>query len=289
MKKQTFSIISAAIASFLLCAASDAFERRDSIPVEKVYTDEFLDTVNVGRKFLMNDYTSIGFHWGFSMSRAMFNPPKSGQSMLLSPRNFGVSFSKYCKMFGYMPYFGIQTGLFYGEDGFSMREYKKTENGVETTGRETVDGAYETTYEYLEVPLLALFHVDSGNFRVEANIGPYGGYRKSVTRKGDETMDAEYAGKFHDYDRRADYGIKGGLGFALIFDPVEFHIGGQVRYAFSSLYEPDYFSEDFYRYAYPFDIIISAGVQFQLTKRSGKTRAALRREAKELVTGGNRK
>lgn len=256
--------------------------------VERTYTKEFLDTVDLKRKVLINDYSTVGVQWGVSLSGAYFTPSKSGQEMVMSPKNIGLTYTRYGKMFGYMPYFGFQTGFFYGQNGFSFKEPKEpNEDGTPKT-RSNVDGAYETTYEYLEVPILAVFHVDTGAFRVEANVGPYGGYRKSVSRKGDETMDAEYAEKFHDYDRRADYGIRGGIGFGLIFDPMEFYLGAQIRYAFSSLYKPDYYSQYYYRYAYPYDIIISAGVRFQLSRRLGKTKAQLRNEAKELVIGGNK-
>lgn len=258
---------------------------RDTVVSERVYTREFLDTVNLKRRFIMNDYTSVGVQWGYSLSRMTFNPPRNGQTLLPSPKNFGITYTRYCKMFGYMPYFGFQAGLFYGQDGFRTKSAADEETG----SRYNIEGIYETVYDYVEVPMLALFHVDSGIFRIEANLGPYGAYRLSVSRSGDETLADEFKDSFRDYDRRIDYGIRGGLGVAFLFDPVEFHIGGQVRYGFSSTCKPDYYSEYYYRYAQPFDIIISAGVQFQLTKRSGKTRAFLRREAMEIVKGESEK
>ena len=45
----------------------------------------------------------------------------------------------------------------------------------------------------------------------------------------------------------------------------------------------NYNSEYYYRFAYPFDIIISGGIHIQLTRRTGKTRAQLKKEAKQLV------
>lgn len=249
---------------------------KDSLSVEGFYTKEYLDTVNVKQKLVVNDYTSIGFQYGVSLSRMSFTPAKT-QSLLMSPKNFGFTFSRYGKMFGYMPYFGIQLGLFYGQDGYKTKENK------ETGSRPTVDGAYQARYDYIELPVLALFHLDVLKFRLEANLGFYGGYRLGVERWGDESFNMEYSNKFYDYDIRFDYGIKGGGGFALLFDPVEFHVQAQVRYGFSSLYEPDYDSDIYYRYAYPFDVVISAGVQFQLTKRVGKTKSQLKKEAREIV------
>lgn len=57
------------------------------------------------------------------------------------------------------------------------------------------------------------------------------------------------------------------------------------KHSFSSLYQPDYYSEYYYRFAYPSNIIVSAGVHFQLTKRTGSTKSQLKKEAKKLVYG----
>ena len=72
-----------------------------------------------------------------------------------------------------------------------------------------------------------------------------------------------------------------------MFDPVEIHINALVRWSWSSLYDPDYASPYYYRYAYPMDGILTVGVHFQLTKRSGKTSQALRQEARAIVYGTN--
>ena len=70
-----------------------------------------------------------------------------------------------------------------------------------------------------------------------------------------------------------------------MFDPVEIHFNALFRWSWSSLNEPNYLSKYYYRYTYPMDIIATVGVHFQLTKRSGKTSAQLRREAREIVYG----
>ena len=43
------------------------------------------------------------------------------------------------------------------------------------------------------------------------------------------------------------------------------------------------FCEDYYRFAYPSNIIVSAGVHFQLTKRSGMTKKELKNKARSIV------
>ena len=70
-----------------------------------------------------------------------------------------------------------------------------------------------------------------------------------------------------------------------MFDPIEIHIQGMYKHSLASLYEPDYYSEYYYRYAYPSNIIITAGIHYQLTKRTGKTKAYLKKQAKEMVYG----
>ena len=67
--------------------------------------------------------------------------------------------------------------------------------------------------------------------------------------------------------------------------PIEIHLKATYKHSLSSLYEPDKDSKYYYKFAYPSNIVISAGVHFQLTKRTGKTKPQLRKEAKELVYG----
>lgn len=273
--KSLFQI--AVLAAVLLCQCFGSYgQRADTAAVSLLYDREYLDTVSIVRKTVVNDYTSVGIQYGLSLNRVSFNPVKY-QSLLIRPVNFGVTYSRYGKMFGYMPYFGFQIGVFYGQDGYTTRFNK------ESGSRPHVDGAYEAVYDYVELPCLALFHADILRLRLMGSLGLYGGYRLAVRRSGGPGFDTDYAERFYDHDIRWDYGIKGGAGFAILLDPVEFHVQAQLRYGYSSLYRPDYYSEYYYRYAYPFDIVISAGLQFQLTRRTGKTNAQLRREARNIV------
>ena len=79
----------------LLCTDSSARDRKrskETLPQKPdttkvtsvVYTDEFLDTVKVSKKILINDYTTVGFQYGVGMNAMSFNPspvPKSRQIM----------------------------------------------------------------------------------------------------------------------------------------------------------------------------------------------------------------
>ncbi len=244
--------------------------------VEKKYSDIYLDTVTINVKNYINDYSMIGVQYGVSLNQMMFNPTKK-QKMQFNPINVGIVYTKYGKMFGYMPYFGFQTGFFYGKEGYEFKKDKKT--GEYT---ESVDGATSATYEYMEVPLLAHMHLDVWHLKFIVNGGLFGGYRMSVERQG-TLSDDKYLTTFYDYDRRFEYGVKAGVGLGLFFDPIEFHLTAMARYSLGSLYKPDYNSEYYYRFAYPFDIIISGGIHIQLSRRTGKTKSQLKKEAKELI------
>ena len=238
------------------------------------YSDEFLDTVKIRKKLIINDYSMIGVQYGVALSQVMFNPTKK-QGMLMNPVNVGVIYTRYGKMFGYMPYFGFQAGIFYGQNGYKFKIDKETGDYSEN-----VDGATQARYTFIEVPLLAHMHMDVWHLKFIVNAGLFGGYR-SVQREG--KIEDKYRTEFYDYDKRFEYGIKAGVGFGFFFDPVELHFQAMYRYTLGSLYKPDYKSEYYYRFAYPSDIIISAGLHFQLTRRTGKTRKMLKNEAKGLI------
>ena len=224
----------------------------------------------------------IGIHYGMGISRVMWNPMQT-QNMLLMPYNIGITYTKHGKMFGYMPYFGFQVGLIYTQEGYQFK-YNEERKYVYK-----VEGAEKAVMDVIEVPFMAHMHFDFWNMKILANIGCYAGYRLGIERfpgkTGYVTPELQYS--FTETDRRLDYGIKGGLGFGFVFDPFELHIQAMYKHSLSSLYEPDYYSQYYYRYAYPSNIILTAGIHYQLTKRTGKTKADLKKQAKEIVYGNN--
>lgn len=242
-------------------------------------TNEFLDTVTVKKALVVNDYSLIGIQYGAGVSRVMWNPLQE-QKMLFSPVNIGVTYTKYGQMFA-MPFFAFKGGLFYTKEGYEF-EYNE-----EYDYTYKIEGAEKAIYEVIEVPLLFQFHYDTWNFKFLVEVGCYGGYRMGIQRfpgkTGNVSPELEFG--FKDTDIRIDYGIKGGAGIALVFDPLEFHITAAYKHSLSSLYTPDHNSQYYYRFAYPTNIIISAGVHFQLSKRTGKTKAELKKQAKTMVYG----
>ena len=116
-------------------------------------TDEQLDTIDVKKKLVVNDYSMIGIQYGAGLSQVMWNPTQK-QDFLFSPVNVGVTFTTYQKMFGYMPFFGFQAGLFYAREGYQF-EYNEDKNYIYT-----IEGAEKAVIDVLEAPLLFQFHYD---------------------------------------------------------------------------------------------------------------------------------
>lgn len=260
-------------------------QQKEITIIHDTLPDSVLDTMTVKKRTVINDYSLIGIQYGVGLSQVMWNPSQK-QEMVFMPYNFGITYTRYGKMFGYMPYFGFQVGLFYGQEGYQFKKNK------ESNYTYTIQGADKAIFDIIELPILSHMHVDFWKMKIMAEIGMYVGYRLKIHRypfEGKYTLSSYEAvqNSFLETDRRFDYGIKAGIGLGLIFDPIEIHIKASYKHAFASLYEPDHNSQYYYRYAYPSNIIISAGIHFQLTKRTGKTKTQLKKEAKELVYGTN--
>jgi len=270
------------IFTFIILISFPGFSRKkDSVK----FSNEYLDTVKIDKAKALNNYFMVGFNYGVSLSQMNYQPEKHGRFYRFSPQYASLMFTHYEKMFDYIPYFGFSFGAAYGHEGFT---WKPDEEGYVVV----VDGASDCDITVVEIPALAQIHIDAVNFKMMINAGIYGGYRLSISRSG-PGLDPQFATKFHDYENRWDYGLQGGVGFGYMFDPIELHIGALVRYSWSSLYQPNSYQTEpaksyMFRYAYPFDIMITAGIHFQLTKRSGKTTRAIKKEAKSIVFDSNK-
>lgn len=254
--------------------------------VEKVsaYPDAYLDTVDVSRKLLLNDYAMFGIEYGISRNSMLFTPNFPNNPVWF-PEYFGVTFTQYGKLIG-SPIVGFQVGAFYGHEGYEFA-YKRIDDRVSYY---QLLNATKVEMKYAEVPLMAVGHYDMPHFKLQLCIGPYAGYRLSIHRSNSladlivlDPIDPDLVDGWADYEKRFDYGLHGGVGFGIIFDPFEFQVNLRVRYSWGSLWEPNYNSEYYYRYAYPFDFMLTGGLHFHISRRYGKTRAMLRREARDRV------
>lgn len=280
--KKTITIILLTITAICSKAQNLSVPELKLISRNDTLTNEFLDTLNINKKLHLNDYSMIGFQYGVSLSQMSWNP-RQKQEMLFIPVNFGLTYTKYGKMFGYMPYFGIQVGLFYAREGYRFKYNEETEHTYK------IQGAESAVMEVVELPVLSHLHIDFWKAKIIAQVGFFGGYRLSIHRFPGITgkVKPEIENSFLDTDRRWDYGIKAGLGFGLVFDPFEIHIQAMYKHSWSSIYQPDHYSQYYYRFAYPSNIIISAGLHFHLSRRTGMTRQELKKTAKEMVYENN--
>lgn len=237
-----------------------------------------LDFSIPSEKKLINDYSMIGISYGATFSTAYFNPTKHYSKFVFQPNYLSITYTKYSKMFDYLPYFGLVLGLAIGNEGYSF------EANPQTGYVNNVDGATYTSMKVIEIPAMAQIHIDAEPFKIMALAGGYVGWRNSINRKGD-TLDPKWANSFRDYEYKLDYGFQGGAGIALMFDPIEIHFNCLVRWSWSSLYKPNYASPYYYSFAYPIDIMPTIGIHFQLSNRRGRTRQELKQEAYNIVYG----
>ena len=251
-------------------------------------TDEYLDNASLPEKSRINDYWIVGVHGGVSFERGYFNPP---QQVHFHPRLpvYGFSVTRFATMMNTFPNLGMEFGFQHNYEGYKFKEYE-IDAGTEraTTVRSSIDGYHEAYMEVPEVFLLTHGHLDMGRFvKINLKGGVFGGYRMNITRIRDDSyssdFDPEYANAFYDTDNRWTYGIQGGVGLGLMLDPIEFHLGVQVKWGWSPFYPPDKYNQFSYRYAYPLDGAVTFGVYYQLTKRRGHTRSSLRSMARQYV------
>ena len=267
MMRRLFYIAAALLLTLPLAA--------QELPQGLTFESEPSDTLHFKKKMPVNDYSAIGFEYGASRNSMSFNPAYK-QKAVFNPGYYGITYTKYCRMMGMFPYFALQTGVFYGTEGYRFKEN-------EDTGYiSTVDNATGALMHVVEVPVLAMFHFDMTHARFFAQGGLYGGYRLDIERY-DQYPVNEYVNAFTDHDKRFDYGIHGGAGFSIIFAPVEFNVNLRLRYGWANIWQPDYYSKYYYRFGYPFDFMLTAGLSFQLTKRYGKTKSMIRKEAYKKV------
>jgi hypothetical protein len=261
-------------------SGQERLEMEDITSLDQVASlkDADLDSIDVKKKLIINDYSMIGVQYGAGVNRTNWNP-RVEQDLVFMPMNVGVTYTRYGKMFGYMPYFGFQAGLFYGHEGYEF-EYNEEKDYTYK-----IEGAEKALFEVIELPVLSHLHFDFWHMKIIAQIGCFAGYRLSIERFPGHTGNVlpEVQKSFLPSDKRFDYGLKGGLGFGLVFEPIELHFQAMYKHSFSTLYAPDHYSEYYYRYAYPMNLVISAGIHFHLTKRSGMTKKEIRQKAKSIV------
>ena len=250
-------------------------------------TNEWLDATSLPEKARINDYWIVGVHGGVSLQYGYYNPPRQTRFYPNLPV-WGVSITRFATMMNTFPNLGMEVGFQHNYEGYNFKEYEVDGIDGKDTYRQDIDGYHEAYMEVPEVFLLTHGHIDMGQYaKINLKLGVFGGYRMNIHRIHDNGYsvyhDPAIANDFRDTDNRWSYGLQGGLGFGLMLDPIEVHLGVQVKWGWSSFYKPDVVSPYYYRFAYPLDGAVTLGVYYQLTKRRGHTRTALRRLAREYL------
>jgi hypothetical protein len=198
----------------------------------------------------------IGVRSGYAISGIDFqfnSDPKN----VTTPISFSLLYTHYHPMWKLFPYFGIQTGVTYAEQGFSMPNSFSPEELVDVT-----------RYRVVSIPVVSQFHIDFWRFRLLANIGAFGGYRLSakewIYTNSEDRVKKDYV--YDCYDTRPDFGFIGGGGLAFKMKHFEVQFECNYQYSLSMLYNPRKYSNLYYIYVYPHQLTFSLGLFVPLSK-----------------------
>ena len=180
----------------------------------------------------------IGVQYGVTYSDIIVTP-KIGQDAIWTFNSMGVYYTYFHALWDHLYNFGLQVGVKYSKQGYAS-EYS----------------TYGEICKVVEMPILSKFKVDFAHerFRLLINLGPFVGYRLATDKEEG----------FDKYDQRYAYGIMGGVGLAVVFKPLEFHIEGNYQYSLGSMYHANKYSDIYWMYAYPSNICITASLHFHL-------------------------
>lgn len=275
-------ILTAAMLLGCLAARAQVDLKEEFFTLPDTLTNEYLDSVKV-RKLSPNNYWIVGAFGGVTFNYGLFNPTRYTRWMVQYPA-YGFSFVKYYSMFGMFPNMGLEFGAQMGHEGYEFKINKET--GEHTS---TESGAYKIYMRVPEAFVLTHFHGDfTEHIKAMLKVGLYMGYRMDIKRELDENFAPypqyqAYVNSFRDYDRRLSYGLRAGIGFGLMFDPIEIHIMVQGKWGWNSFWNPDYSSPWYYRFGNPLDAGVTIGVYYQITPRFGHTGNQLRKLARKIV------
>lgn len=200
--------------------------------------DDFADIDTLPPPTKYKSIHMLGVQYGINYSDIIVTP-KLGQDGVWTFNSVGLYYTYFHALWDHLFNFGLQVGVKYGKQGYAS-EYS----------------GYGEVCSIAEMPILSKFKIDLANqrFRLMFNIGPFIGYRLSTDKEGG----------FDQFDQRYAYGIMGGLGFAVVFKPLEFHIEGNYQYSLASMYHTNKYSDIYWLYAYPSVITISASLHIHL-------------------------
>lgn len=194
--------------------------------------DDFSQLDTVARPAQFKSIHMIGVSYGVNWS-GVTSSPGLGQEKKFTFNNVGVYFTYYHALWDQLFNFGLKFGVTHSYEGYV-----------------TPKNNYGETCELVEIPLISQFKLDFSRFRFLINLGTFGGYRLSTDKEGG----------FDKYDQRYDYGVMGGGGLAVVFNPIEIHIEANYKHALASMYHSNKISDIYWIYTYPQQIMFSASL-----------------------------
>ena len=185
----------------------------------------------------------VGIRGGYAFNGVSFNPDRK-QKMVPSYRNASILYTYYHDLWKTMPYFGLQTGFTYTQQGYETPDLKRV-------------------YEVLRIPLTSQFHIDFWKMRLLINLGCFGSYRMSAIDYTIDVPDGQQV-EFDSNHLYLDYGIQGGLDLSLVLRPFEFQIEANYLYSLSMIENPALYSNEYYTYGYPNQLLFTLGIFIHL-------------------------
>jgi hypothetical protein len=218
----------------LICTSTALAQNEFSVIAD--LDDDFATLDTVARPPQFKSIHMLGVKYSYDICKVGASP-SIGEDYYHSPVNYSLLYTYYHPLWDQLFVFGIQTGVKYGRQGYTS----------------PYEGFGEIN-KYVEIPLLSQFKIDFSIFRLLVDLGPYYTYR----------LDTDKEGGFDEFDIRNDYGVIGGAGLAIVLGPVELQLEGQYKYSLCSMYHTYKVSDQYWLFAYPRNIMISASLFFHL-------------------------
>ncbi len=184
----------------------------------------------------------IGVKYGFGISNVFFSQDFNHKS-INAPVNFGIYYTYYHSLWGYMPYFGINTGIEFTELGYT-----------ELIGKEEITAQIQHKYKSIDIPLMTQFRVDFWRMRAMLGIGGYGSYITSYS-----------GGDIPSTTNKLGCGIVGNFGIGIKFNPIEIHFDVGYKYSLSHLLNPQINSTEYWLYTHANQLKFSIGLFYNLS------------------------
>lgn len=185
----------------------------------------------------------IGVKYGYGISNVGFSQDIDHKS-INAPFNIGIYYTYYHSLWGYMPYFGLNTGIELTELGYT--EIKKEED--------VITNQIEHRYKAIDIPLMTQFRVDFWRMRAMLGIGAYGSYITSYS-----------GGDIPETTNKFGCGIVGNFGIGFKFNPLELHLDVGYKYSLSHLLNPQINSTEYWLYTHANQLKISIGLFYNLS------------------------